>query len=83
MRGMNLTIVVGIIMLAIVIITFPIILDAIGEVTGHASIADFTGLEAIANVTPILLWVGAVIMGGYLTFTGVKTARSGGSRKRR
>lgn len=73
-------IVVGIIAIAISFIVFPVALDGIQVVLSDANLADYTGLEAVAQVTPLLIWVSMLFSGGLLTFQGVKGA-TGGRRK--
>lgn len=71
----------GIVCIAIALILFPIVLDGVQTILTDANLADYTGLEAVASVTPLLVFVGLIFSGGFLTFTGAKEARS--SRKRR
>jgi len=75
-------IVVGLIAIAIAFIVFPIVLDGIATVLLDANIADYTGLEAVVSVTPLLVWVGLIFTGGLLTFQGVKGSSGGRKGKR-
>lgn len=70
-----------IVALVVLAILFPIVLDQAAVITAHASIADFTGLEAFVNLTPLLLWLSAVL--GLLGYAGFAAVRSYKSRKTR
>lgn len=63
-------IIIGVVVICLM---FPIMLTAITSITGHANIADFTGLEELANITPLLAWI--AIIGG-LGFLGVQAVRN-------
>lgn len=71
----------GIVCIAIALILFPIVLDGVQTILTDANLADYTGLEAVASVTPLLVFVGLIFSGGFLTFTGVQGARKS-SKKR-
>jgi len=70
-------IVVGIIAIAISFIVFPVALDGVQVVLSDANLADYTGLEAVAQVTPLLIWVSMLFTGGLLTFQGMKSTSAG------
>ncbi len=73
---------IGIIVaLVVIIILFPIVMDQIGVITGHANIADFTGLEAFANLTPLLLWLTLIF--GALGFAGYKVYKAARKSKKK
>lgn len=57
----------------VICLIFPLILTGITSITGHASIADFTGLEELANITPLLMWIGIIGAIGFLGFGAVRT----------
>ena len=81
---MNFKLVIGIIMLAIVIFVFPLVLDGTAAILADANLADYTGLESVVGFTPLLIWLSVLISGGLLTYSGIKSSRSGGkSRSRR
>ncbi len=72
--------VVGIVMIAVCLIVFPIVLTAANEIlqwtgTGSATISDFTGLETLVAISATLIYIGLLVGGGWLTFTGVKGYR--------
>lgn len=79
---MNMKLVLGIIMIAIVMIMFPIVMDATHSILNNANIADFTGLSALAAISPLMIWVAVLFGGGMLTFQGVKGASKGKKGKR-
>jgi hypothetical protein len=72
-------IVMLVVALVVAAILLPIVMDQVVEITGHANIADFTGLEAFANLTPLLLWL--AVIGGLLGFAAVKGYQAYKSRK--
>lgn len=80
--GNTMKIVIGIIAIAISFIVFPVALDGVATVLADANIADYTGLEAVAQVTPLLIWVSMLFTGGLLTFQGVKGSTGGRKRSR-
>lgn len=70
----------GLVCIAIALILFPIVLDGVQTIVTNANIADYTGLSAVAAVTPLLVFVGMIFSGGFLTFTGVQGARKSKDR---
>jgi len=70
-----LSMVMGIISIAIAFVIFPIVLDAISGILTHASIADFTGLASIAKVAPLMVFVGLIAGGSFGLFQGIKGMR--------
>ena len=77
---MNMKLVLGIVGLAISMIVFPIIMDVTATILAHASLASFTGLEAMVQVTPLLAWVGLIVISTLSAWSGV---RGGGKKARR
>jgi hypothetical protein len=76
-------IVIGFVLIAVALIVFPIILTASNEVlnwtgTGSATIADFTGLQTLVAIAPLLVFVAFLAGGGILTFQGFKGRSSSG-----
>ena len=69
-------IVLGIIAIAIAFIVFPIILDGAATILADANLADYTGLEAVVQVSPLLIFVSMLFTGGLLTFQGIKSKRA-------
>jgi len=67
--------VMGIIAIAIAFVVFPIVLDATSGILTHSSIASFTGLESIAKVAPLIVFVGLLAGGGFGLFKGVQGLR--------
>lgn len=77
-------IVIGLVMIAVALIVFPIVMTGANEVlnwsgTGSATIADFTGLETLVKIAPLLIFIGFLAGGGILTFAGFR-ARAAGRR---
>jgi hypothetical protein len=72
--------VVGLVVaLVVAAILLPIVMDQAVVVTTHANIADFTGLEAFVNLTPLLLWL--AVVGGLLGFAAVSGYKAYKGRK--
>ena len=70
--GNTMKLVIGLIAIAIAFIVFPIVLDGIATVLADVNLADYTGLEAVVSVTPLLVWVSLLFTGGLLTFQALK-----------
>ncbi|KSV16170.1 hypothetical protein DA01_08755 [Dehalococcoides mccartyi] len=73
----------GILGLAICLLFFPIALSGIDEVLGNANLADYTGLETIVKITPMIIWVGIFLGSGLSLFFGIKGGRGGKGKKSR
>lgn len=69
----NLKLVMGIVMVAIAFIVFPIILTGAATILADANLADYTGLESVVSVAPMVIFVAMLFGGGVLTFQGVKS----------
>jgi len=76
-----LSIVMGVVAIAIAFVMFPIVLDGANTILTDANIADYTGLEAVVEVSPLIVFVALLLGGGLLSFKGYSSYRS--SRKRR
>jgi predicted PurR-regulated permease PerM len=74
-------IVIGIVAIAISFILFPIVLDGAQAILTDAHIADYTGLEAVVTISPLLVFVALLFGGGLLTFKGVQGARKSSKKK--
>lgn len=71
--------VVAIVVLAILM---PIVMDQAVVITTDPNIANFTGLSAFVNLTPLLLWLGATFgLLGYAGFTAYKSYKNKGGTK--
>ena len=57
--------------LVVIIIMFPILITGIESVT-NLDLTNYTGLGSIVKLTPLLAWVGAVIMTIVTGYLGVK-----------
>jgi len=66
-----LTMVMGIIAIAIAFVIFPVVMDAVSTITTHTDIANYTGLSSIANVAPLIVFVGLLASGGFAMYKGV------------
>jgi uncharacterized BrkB/YihY/UPF0761 family membrane protein len=70
-----LTMVLGIIAIAIAFVVFPIVMDAAHSILGNANIGDYTGLSSIAAVAPLIVFVGLLASGGFAMYKGVSGMR--------
>lgn len=77
-----LSIVMGVIAVAIAFVIFPIILDGAQSILSDANIADYTGLQAIVEVSPLIVFVAMLFGGGLLAFKGYSGYRSGKKSRR-
>ena len=72
-------ILMGLIMIAIAFIVFPIVLDGANEILTHANVSDYTGLEQIAAIGPMLVFVvmlfGGLGLAGYSGYSAVRRKR--------
>lgn len=77
--GMNLLL--AIIMIAIAFVVYPIVLDGAATILDDANIADYTGLEPIAAIAPLLVFVAMLFtgigIGGYTAYKAVKKKKTG------
>lgn len=73
---MKLNIVLGIITIAVAFVVFPIITDTVSDLLADTNIANFTGLEAILKICPVLVLIAMLFGGGLLVFKGTKEYRA-------
>jgi len=64
--------IVGIVMIAVALVVFPIILESSDTILSHTSLSTYTGLEAMVKVFPLVAFVGLLIGGGLSLWKGVK-----------
>ena len=82
MRGIDFKAILGIVVIAISFIIFPIVLEGTDEILSNANISDYTGLEAIVKIAPMLVMVGLIFGGGVLVWKGVGETRRRRAAKR-
>ena len=82
MSGDMTRMVVGLVMIAVAFIIFPIVLTGANTIITDPNIADYTGLETLAKIAPLLVFIGLLVGGGALSFTGFRT-RVGRKKARR
>jgi hypothetical protein len=58
--------------LVVIIIMFPILLSATTTITDTVNDTNFTGFFSVVKLTPLLAWVGAVVMTIVTGYLGVK-----------
>jgi len=64
--------IVGIVMIAIALVIFPIVLDASDVIISHNSTATYTGLLPLVKVFPLIVFVGLLVGGGFSLWKGMK-----------
>lgn len=69
--------VLGIIAIAIAFVVFPVVMDATHTIVSNANIGDYTGLESIAKVAPLIVFVGLLASGGFSMYKGITGMRKG------
>jgi len=78
---------IAMIFLAVGFIMYPIVLEATDEVLAWTitvgvnpyDIDDFTGLEAVVGITPLIVLVGFVVAGAVTGFMGIKMMKGAGA----
>ena len=78
----NLSAVIGIVLIAIAFVVFPIILDATDTILSNANISNYTGLQSLVKVAPTIVFVGLLFGGGFLTYRGVTKSRKSSQSRR-
>ena len=74
--GGNTGVLLGLVMIAISFIVFPVVLDGANEILDHANISDYTGLEQIAAIGPMLVFVVMLFGGlGLTVYSGYRAVR--------
>lgn len=73
--GSMVLIAVSFIGLVVIIVMFPILITGTGTVAS-LNLTNYTGLASIVNLTPLLAWVGAVVMTIVTGYLGVRRAVS-------
>ena len=77
-KGVNSGVLLGLVMIAISFIIFPIVMDGASEILGHANVTDYTGLEEIAAIGPMLVFVTMLFGGvGLVGYSGYKKMKGG------
>lgn len=72
----NSGVLLGLIMVAISFIVFPIVLDGANEILSHDNVTDYTGLEQIAAIGPMLVFVIMLFGGlGLTVYSGYRSAK--------
>ena len=75
-KGANTGVLIGLVMIAISFIVFPIVLDGADTILGHANITDYTGLAEIAAIGPLLVFVIMLFGGlGLTTYSAYQSVR--------
>jgi hypothetical protein len=72
----------GVILIMVAFIMFAVVLDSVDTLlswtgAGGTTLADFTGLEAIITIAPLLIFIGLLAGGGWLTFQGLRSEGGG------
>lgn len=76
MKG-KMTIVMGIVMIALAILMFPMVLTGTNEILSHNDIDDYTGLGDIASIAPTIIFLALIVAGSVTTVKGVRKQKKG------
>lgn len=68
----NTKVFIGLIMIAVSFIIFPIVLTGAQTILTDANIADYTGLSTLVKIAPTLIFISMLLGGGTMTYLGVK-----------
>ena len=71
----------GMVMIAVGFIIFPIVLEGAEEVRTATNVGEYTGLSSLVKIGPTLAFVGFLFGGVVTTFFGGKGYFGGGRRK--
>jgi len=82
MSGNTMKIVLGLVAITVSMLLFPMVLNGVQAIITDAHIDDYTGLESLAKIAPLIIFVGMFFTGGFLTFQGVKGVRTGSKNRR-
>lgn len=63
---------IGLIMIAVAFIMFPIVMEGAATILADANLSDYTGLETLVSIAPTLVFVSMLFGGGVMTYLGVK-----------
>lgn len=64
--------VMGIVLIAVAFIVFPILLEGAEDVRTHSSIAEYTGMSALIQVAPTIIFIALLFGGGIMGILGIK-----------
>ena len=73
----QLKIVMGIVMVAVAFIIFPLILEGADEVRTAGNISEYTGLSSVVSVGPTVVFVAMLFGGGVALVSGIRGMRAG------
>ena len=65
----------GLVLIVIALAMFPIVLDGTNTILSDANIADYTGLESIVEIAPLIILVGLLFSGGFFMYSGARSIR--------
>ena len=77
MNPNTMKIVIGIVMIAVAFILFPLVLDGADEIRTAANVSQYTGLSSVVAIGPTLVFVALLFGGAIMGILGVR-GRSGG-----
>ena len=64
--------VIGIVLLTIAFVMFPVVLDGTTSITSHAHVNSFTGLLDVAQIGPLVIFVGLNFGSIFSSYLGVR-----------
>lgn len=66
---------VGLLMIAVAFILFPIVMEGAATILADANLGDYTGLETLVSIAPTLVFVALLFGGGVMSYLGVKSRK--------
>lgn len=73
----NTKVFVGLILIAVAFIVFPIVMEGANTILSDANISDYTGLETLVKIAPTLIFISMLLGGGVLTALGLGAGKKG------
>lgn len=76
MKNVDFRILLGIVTIAVSFIVFPIVLEGTDTILANTNISNYTGLQAIVQIAPMLVMIAMLFGGGLLVFKGYQGTRA-------
>lgn len=77
MRGSLIAFTIGLVLIAVGFIVFPIVIEGAEETRLATNVAEYTGLSSLVQIGPTLAFVGFLFGGVVSIFFGAKLMKSG------
>ncbi len=73
----------GLVMIAVAFIIFPIVIDGADAIRTAGNVSEYTGLSSLVSIGPTIVFVGLLFGGVVTTFFGGRSTIRGRRAKRR